>query len=319
MSFSKKIIITTGDLKGVGFEVTMKALQKLGPISNVSFIVLCGPNSYTKRFSRLIKKFNILQLDDLNLALLSQPPKGQLILVHRTDSPARWVEDATRACMANKASAMVTGPLSKQTIVKLGHGDLGHTQIICRLTKTKEAFMAFWGDRFSVVLLTGHIPLSAIERSIDLRRFQIALKAISGLKKHRFIWGKDAHRLKVLGVNPHAGDKGLIGKKDLEISRWMLHLGQKFGIILDGPLSADSVFVGLKRRYAGLFLAMYHDQGLIPFKAIHGFGQGAHFTLGVPIVRTSVDHGPAFDIFNKDKAEFGSMLSAIRLAIKLIG
>lgn len=169
--------------------------------------------------------------------------------------------------------------------------------------------MSFWGKVFNVVLISGHRPLSLAFKDYTLKKIEkvarLAQEAALKLDPRR------AHRpMALLGLNPHAGDQGLIGHEELQLRSLLKIPG------LQGPLPGDSAFIPVNFKKYGMFLAAYHDQGLIPFKMAHGFETGVHVTLGLPFLRTSVDHGPAKDLFGKNKADSGSMKAAIEMAMK---
>ncbi|MEZ0390991.1 MAG: 4-hydroxythreonine-4-phosphate dehydrogenase PdxA [Pseudobdellovibrionaceae bacterium] len=307
----KKVLITTGDVDGVGLEVSIKALQKLGPQKKTQFFLYRSLLAPAFRLSR----FDRIQVLDLQHALQIKPNPNQIIEIVRTDSPACWVEEAGRACFQKKADSIVTAPLSKQEIQAAGFSDIGHTDIFKRVTKEKTAFMAFMGPQFNVLLITGHIPTSQVEKKITpallKKAFQAAEKARSLLPS-----SQAKKPLAVLGLNPHAGDQGLIGQFDEKILKPYL---QRHGKALraQGPLVPDVAFLPENWNKYSVYLAQYHDQGLIPFKMIHGFDAGVHLTLGLPIKRSSVDHGTAKDIFGQNKANPGSMIEALRWGVRL--
>ncbi len=282
-----KIGITTGDLDGVGLEIAIKSLQKIKIPKSCEIVLYCG-----KSFGKVTN----LKLKNINVVASPEPP-------------ARWVEICAAECLSGKMTAMVTGPLSKPEIKKTGMKDLGHTEILGRLANTKDLFMSFWGKHFNVVLITGHLPLSKAHLDYTPAKIQMVIGLVK--KEMAHLDPKRAHRpLALLGINPHAGDQGLIGNQE-QINHPMLQLQG-----VDGPLPGDSAFMPENFKKYGAFLAAYHDQGLIPFKLAHGFDSGVHVTLGLPFLRTSVDHGPAKDLFGKNKASIGSMKAAIEMALQ---
>lgn len=311
MSALKRIVITTGDVDGIGLEVTVKALQKLGPQKNSQFIVYRSADAPTFHLSRF-KRIQVLDLPD---ALSLSPQKNQLIEIVRRDSPAKWVEESASACFLRQADSLVTAPLSKQEVQSAGFSDIGHTDILKRVTGSKTAFMAFMGPKFNVLLITGHIPLKKVEATLSAELLEQAVKAAMQL---RTLLGATQARkpLAVVGTNPHAGDQGLIGSIDrLLVSPFIKHKSKKIPIV--GPLVPDVAFLPDNWKKYSVYLAQYHDQGLIPFKMIHGFDAGVHLTLGLPIRRSSVDHGTAKDLFGKNKANPGSMIEAIKWGVRL--
>lgn len=311
MSSFKKIAITTGDIDGIGLEVTIKALKKIGPQTNTQFVLFRSLQSPTFQ----LKQFERTQVLSLEEALRIKPAKKQLIEVVRADSPALWVEDAAKACFHKKLDSMVTAPLSKQEIQKAGFSDIGHTDILKRVCQEKTAFMTFVGPKFNVLLISGHIPVQNVEKFLSGELIEKALKAAS--EARRFLPASQSKKpLAVLGLNPHAGDKGIIGGFDEYVLKPLLKAKAKT-YRAEGPLVPDVAFLPENWKKYSIFLAQYHDQGLIPFKMIHGFDAGVHLTLGLPIKRSSVDHGTAKDLFGKNEANPGSMIEALRWGIRL--
>ncbi len=319
MTNCKRILVTTGDVDGIGLEVTAKALAALGPQKNAQFIIYRSNKSSEKSLVKLNASFQRLVVSDLATALALTPQKKQLIEISDSRSPALWVEEAARACLEKKVDSMVTGPLSKQEIQKAGFSDIGHTDILKRISQKKTAFMCFLGERFNVILTTGHISTSDIEKSLTR---ELLSEVLNLSLKTRSILSKSQQKksVAVLGLNPHAGDQGLIGKFDEDLLRPLLKAQSKVARTrssFEGPLVPDVAFLPENWKKYSFFVAQYHDQGLIPFKMIHGFDSGVHLTLGLPIKRSSVDHGTAKNIFGQNKANPGSMIQALQWGIKL--
>lgn len=311
MSLVRRVAITSGDVDGIGLEVSIKALNKVGPQNQIQFLLFRSPKSSEFKLPKF-KRIQVLNLEDA----LSLPARGrELIEVVNEDSPAVWVENVARACLKREISSMVTAPLSKQEIQNAGFSDIGHTDILKRVSGKKTAFMTFVGPKFNVLLVSGHIPLEKVERALSAKLLKEALEAAH--QARAFLPGSMKKRpLAVLGLNPHAGDQGLIGKFDQRILKPTLETMKK-RLPLAGPLVPDVAFLPENWKKYSVYVALYHDQGLIPFKMIHGFDAGVHLTLGLPIKRTSVDHGTAKDLFGKNKANPGSMIEALRWGVRL--
>lgn len=310
-----KIALTTGDLDGIGFEVTAKALHKLGPQKNIQFILWRSDSAVQKKYLQLLdKKWNRIVVDSLEEALKIDGPF--LIDIASDDSPASWVEQSAKACLKKNLSALATAPLSKTSIKEAGFKDLGHTDILKRLSKVKHVNMGFAGDKFNVVLATGHLPVKNISKHLS---FNVVAEALLNANKLRMSLPKAQQKLPIgiLGLNPHAGEKGLIGQEELLIFPHLLDFAKENNIPIEGPLVPDAAFFPANWKKYSVYLTMYHDQGLIPFKMIHGQDSGVHISLGIPMIRTSVDHGTAKDIFGTNKANPASMIDAIRWAINL--
>ncbi|MFZ4403265.1 MAG: 4-hydroxythreonine-4-phosphate dehydrogenase PdxA [Pseudobdellovibrionaceae bacterium] len=312
------LAITTGDVDGIGFEITTKSLLDLGPQNKTIFLLFRGPNASKKYLSLLDKKFNRIEFKDVFLALdyfSNVPLKSNIILDIVSDlSPALWVEGAAQLAMTSKISAIVTGPLSKTEIYKSGLKDMGHTGILKRISKTKNVFMGFIGAHFNVVLATDHIPLRQVSAAITLQRLKDVIKISSEFFSQTSSKSKP---MALLGLNPHSGEYGLIGSEEKNLLRNLKKFGQKENINLDAFLVPDAAFLPQNWKKFLCYIALYHDQGLIPFKSIHG-QDGVHVSLGLPFIRTSVDHGTAKELFERNIASHQSMLLAIQCAIKLL-
>jgi len=312
----RRLIITSGDPDGIGYEVTAKALFNLGPQKGYQFIVFKSQNPNDTRYLRLLKrKFSVHRAATLYEALkLPVSKSSDLIEIRSKDSAAHWVVVGALACKEGLGHALITAPLSKGLIRRSGFRDLGHTQILSRLSRTKNVFMSFLGCHFHVLLMTGHLPIKSVSRALTPNLIRSSLREALRL---RCYLPREQRRLPVavLGLNPHAGESGLIGNEERIIHRELRRMNLKKKDVI-GPLVPDVAFLEENQKKYSLFLALYHDQGLIPFKMRHGFDGGAHFTAGLPFIRTSVDHGTAKDIYGKNKAKYGSMKDAITWAIR---
>jgi 4-hydroxythreonine-4-phosphate dehydrogenase len=321
-----RIGITSGDAGGIGPEVVAKALKKIGPTKNVQFF-LWRNSSFPKRdLLRISKSFKLITVESWAQALNRIPNSPREIVdICGSNNPAKWVEEAGLACYFKHLDALATGPLSKPSILAAGMADVGHTDILKRVSQTKQAYMTFIGENFNVMLLTGHLPLKDVAAKIteqDLSQGIHAATQFAKLLSQAYPKGNrrkdslDKKPVGVLGLNPHAGDQGVIGTEEGSIILPTIEKLRKDKVLVEGPLVPDSAFTPDNWPRYSVYLAQYHDQGLIPFKTVHG-QNGVHLTWGLPFVRTSVDHGTAFDIAGKDKADESSMRLAIELAIKL--
>lgn len=309
-----KIVITSGDVDGIGFEIAAKALNHLGPQRNVCFYIWRPKNAAKKYLNLIDKKWQRITVNSLDEALKIKT--SGLVDIASDLSPAEWVEISAKACLTKKIDAIATGPLSKTGIKSAGFKDLGHTDILKRISKAKNVNMGFVGDKFNVVLSTAHIPLSEVPNELDHKALAQALLNANHLRK-KLNLGLKNKPIAILGLNPHAGEAGLIGNEELNLFPKIKLFAEKNNIPIDGPLVPDAAFFPANWKKYSVYLTLYHDQGLIPFKMIHGQDSGVHISLGLPFVRTSVDHGTAKDIFDQNKANPKSMIDAIRWAIKL--
>lgn len=299
----RRIALTTGDLDGVGCEISARALNEIHLRQDQLVTVFLHPEQIEDFEKSLKRKAHIT---DDPAELFREKAHG-VQLFASPQAPARWVEMAAELCLHKKFNALVTGPLSKPGIREAGLKDLGHTDILARLSGHRELFMSFWGRHFNVVLVTGHIPLNQVPRQFTKDRL---LSAAQLTRKFMKNLGRPMKPIAWLGINPHASDSGLIGKQDLKLRQQLQ--STRF---LKGPLVPDSAFATEDLNRYGAFLCAYHDQGLIPFKLAHGFDEGVHVTLGLPFLRTSVDHGPAKDLVGTGKARHGSMKAALEMAL----
>lgn len=319
----QKIALTTGDADGIGLEVACKALQAVGPQKNTLFFLFRASDAPESLLKKIDKKFERIVVDDLKQAFTFfslMEKKGDLsqkiiIDIASTASPAHWVEQAAKACHKKQLAAMVTGPISKTCIKAAGFKDLGHTDILKRVSGVSAVHMGFIGKEFNVVLTTAHIPLREVPKKLN---FKILCEALINANILRLSLPNAAKKpIAVLGLNPHAGEEGLIGGEESALFPNLIQFAKEENIPMRGPYVPDAAFLKKNWKAHSVFLALYHDQGLIPFKAIHGQDSGVHVSLGLPFVRTSVDHGTAKDIFGKNVANPHSMIDAIHWGVKL--
>ena len=218
------------------------------------------------------------------------------------------MEEAAKLCMKQQISSLITGPLSKETLNKSHPGIIGHTGLLKQLSRREDVFMTFLGSHFNVILLTDHVPL----KNITLKKKKLTALLKQALLFRSFL--KSKKPLGVLGLNPHGGEGGLLGKEEQKILSPVLEKFSKKEVV--GPLSPDAAFLRNNWIRYSFFIALYHDQGLIPFKMAHSHS-GAGFSLGLPFIRTSVDHGTGIDL-TPQKALPDSLLTALRQNLNLI-
>ena len=298
-----RLALSTGDSKGVGFYITKQALTQLGPQKNFQFIVwsdwkaktLKIPSFQTHTFKNSKEAFQSPFKDNLLIQIKAKGKAGDRLI------------DAGQKALEKKVSALITGPLSKTGLSK--YKSVGQTDLLKKITDSKEVFMCFRGAFFNVILLNDHVPFHKTTLSkIKLKRLiKLALEARSFLPKKL-----QNKKLGVLGLNPHAGEQGLLGKEEENFLKPLIKKEPE----LEGPLSPDSAFLKKNWNKYSFFIALYHDQGLIPFKLTHGqkaFSQN----LGLPFFRFGVSHGTALDLKKKDIA-FDSFLMSLKEAIRSI-
>lgn len=327
--------ITLGDPAGIGPEVIVKALADPAVRSLARFVVF-GMNEqlayaadsaeiepYWHRLQHdadradheLVHDVVVLDYDELSMlgSLRHQPSKqgGQ--------ASRRFIDDALAAVRrpidAGGVDAIVTGPISKASWKHAGFERWpGHTEYFQHKTKAKRAVMFFDAPQLRVALATVHVALMDVRNVLTIGRVFDAID-LGHAACTRL--GKASPRIAVCGLNPHAGEDGLFGDEETRIIRPAIEVARKAGIDARGPFPADTLFTPANLKRYDLFVAMYHDQGLIPVKML-AFDMAVNTTLGLPIIRTSVDHGTGFDIVGQNKADPGSMKAAIRLAAQLV-
>ncbi|TMI71948.1 MAG: 4-hydroxythreonine-4-phosphate dehydrogenase PdxA [Bacteroidetes bacterium] len=319
--------ISCGDLNGIGLELIIKTF------SDTRILELCTPvifasnktiNFYRKSMPDInfnyqhAKELNRLNIKQVNLFNCWEEETainpGQL-----TESAGKYamlsLQAAVSALKQKQIEGLVTAPIHKKNIQSAEFTFSGHTPYLKNVFGVNDVVMMLCAGNFRVALVTEHIPVSDIAKNIT--REAIVSKLVIMNKSLQRDFGIDKPRIAVLGLNPHAGDEGLVGNEEETIIKPAIKDAKNNNILAVGPYSADAFFA---RRYHDRFdavLAMYHDQGLIPFKAL-ATGEGVNFTAGLPAVRTSPDHGVAFDIAGKNKADTSSFIAAIFECVDII-
>lgn len=305
------IAISMGDPCGIGPEVLSKALSGMRRVQDAAFFVF-GDQRLLARygFSRQpnVAVFDI-RLDsscDFRAGCPSKDGARASIL---------YLQAATAAIKNGDAEALVTGPISKEYVRKSGFPWPGHTEFLSSVFGARRVEMVFISEKLKVALLTRHVALADVRRTLNKKNIvECGLIILDLLKKDFKI--RDP-RIAVCGFNPHAGESGLFGNEETRIIAPALSgLNRKYGRHFYGPYAADTVFYRAVRGEFDMVLALYHDQGLIPFKLLE-FEGGVNLTAGLPFVRTSPVHGTAFDIAGKGRADPSSMAAAIKLACQL--
>ena len=304
-----RIALTMGDPAGIGPEIAVKAAADK-ELCRLADIVLYGcPDIISEAEKRFAPntKLDIKETGDL---LFSKVPAGE------TDAACglaahNAVITATRDTLAGKVDAIVTAPMNKASVNSAGIPFTGHTELIAELCKCDNfAMMQSDGD-LRVAFVTTHIPLSMVVETITEERIIKVAQLLEDAVKAEAI---KKPKLAAAAINPHAGENGYMGTRDEKIVKPTLEKLRAEGMLIDGPFPPDTLFIESTRsRYDGI-LSMYHDQGHIPFKML-AFDRGVNSTLGLPIIRTSVDHGTAFEIAWQGIADTGSLYAAINLAI----
>lgn len=227
-----------------------------------------------------------------------------------------FVEEALSLVQAGQAAAMATAPISKEALAAAGYADTGHTTLLARLTHTPRPVMMLAGDKLKVVLVTIHKALREVPGLLT-REGIVHTARVTDAALRRY-WGLAAPRLAVCGLNPHAGEGGLFGDEEGRIIAPACAELKAAGIAAEGPLPPDTVFWRAAQGQFDAVVCMYHDQGLIPLKLLH-FEDAVNVTLGLPMIRTSVDHGTAYDLAGTGKANPASMIAAVKMAAQMAG
>lgn len=312
----KRILLTSGDPNGIGPEIILKIFSRSKLTEGIELFV-CGNRKLFEAYSTFFGFAGIpyRRIIDVELPSGFEPKAGavdKLAGRHAGDCIVRAVE----LCMKGKFDAFVTLPLSKKALNLGGYKYPGHTEMITRLTGMGKSLMLLHSAGLSVCLVTNHLPLSKVSSSINTRLiFEKVITANNSLVRD---FGIRNPRIALLALNPHGGDGGLLGREETDIITPAAERLRETGFNVSGPFPADGHFATGSYKRFDLTVAMYHDQGLIPFKAL-SFGNGVNFTAGLPVVRTSPDHGTAFDIAGMGIADISSTIEAIKTAAMIAG
>lgn len=313
-----RIALTTGDTDGIGTEIVGKALSKIRPRRDVQYILWRSPRCPKKHLNLIDTNFQRLTVHDWPEALekMSTSTGKDIIDIESNLSPPMWVEISATASLFKHIDGIATAPLSKTIIKAAGMKDIGHTDILKRVSKSKSLYMAFLGKKFNVLISSGHIPIDQVPKELTGKRIENAIHAANELRSI-LPSSKSKKPLALIGLNPHAGENGLIGTEEKLRFQKAIERCKNSKIAIDGPLVPDVAFWEENWKKYSVYVCAYHDQALIPFKMVHGINSGVHVTIGLPFIRTSVDHGTAKNIFGKNKADANSMVEAIHWAVQL--
>ena len=319
--------ISLGDVTGVGPEVALKAIAKEAAMDDTRYLLIGDEN--------LVRRLNVST--GLNLPLqtfsdyggkgrffITNPPADPLPANLPAGSPlaanaaVAALRDGGQRCLRGELDALVTAPVNKESIIRAGHKFIGQTEFLSELANTKRTAMMLLGmdERgrwLRVALATVHIAIKSVPEKLTAEKITLAIELAAQSCRDL---GLSRAKIAVAGLNPHAGEGGEFGDEEITTIGPVVQAMQQRGFDVTGPLSGDTVFhYALKGQFDAV-VAMYHDQGLAPLKAV-AFDSGINWTLGLPFIRTSPDHGTAYDIAGKGIANPGSMIAAIRLAKQL--
>ncbi len=318
-----RIGITLGDISGIGPEVSLKAVAAELESGTSSFCLI-GSSSLVRDLQDRLRLDLGLDSQAGRVTLLDPLPADSLSRHEPPGSPAAaraavaYLRKAASLCLCSELDAMVTAPVNKESIIRSGEKFIGQTELLSELAGTSRTVMMLLGaddrDRWlRVALATTHIPISQVAGSITREKVELAIELAAAACRDL---GLARNRVAVCGLNPHAGEGGKIGTEEIDVIRPAVDSMKSRGFNVAGPFAADSLFHYVFRGDYEAVVAMYHDQGLVPLKMI-GFERGINWTLGLPFIRTSPDHGTAYDIAGLDQADPSSMRAAIQLAEKL--
>jgi 4-hydroxythreonine-4-phosphate dehydrogenase len=319
--------ISLGDVTGVGPEVTLKAIAAELPVDATRYLLIGDPEIVQQINDQLGLKLSIAPLEAASGAdrILITNPLGKPLrndLVDGSPTAARaavaWLKDGAERCLRQELDALVTAPVNKAAIVRAGHAFIGQTEFLSQLAGAQRTAMMLLGHDeqgrwLRVALVTTHVPLKLVSAQVTPAKIMLALELATQACRDL---GLPRARIAVCGLNPHAGEGGQMGDEEQTIIGPTLLSAQRKNFDVVGPLSGDTVFYHAMRGEFDAVVAMYHDQGLAPLKAV-AFDTGINWTLGLPFIRTSPDHGTAYDIAGQGIANPSSMIAAIRLAKQL--
>lgn len=319
-----KLALTTGEPAGIGPDICLQLAQTQQP---AALIAISDAQLLRSRAQQLGLDIQIVEVSDDQTP--SSHTAGLLPVIHtplalhdcigtprseNAEGLLNGLDLAIDGCVSGVFDAMVTAPLQKSSIADAGFNFLGHTEYIAERCEVSKVVMMIANDDLRVALVTTHLPLRAVADAISASTVQQVAEIL--LHDLTFRFGIEHPQVAVCGLNPHAGEQGHLGHEDAEMIAPVIERLKAQGHAIDGPFPADTVF-NHAGRHADAILAMYHDQGL-PVVKYAGFGSLVNVTLGLPIIRTSVDHGSALDLAGTGRADSGSLQAAINLAARLV-
>ena len=313
----KKIALSPGDPAGIGPEICLKSLQE---IDNPKDFELIGDIDFYRKLSKDL---------NLNLSFEETLHTKNSILVKNIKLDSEVVSGSPNVANSkytldvlltgslgaiNKEyAALVTGPINKKIINDYGFEFSGHTEFLADISQTKNVVMLLANSKVKVALLTTHIPLNKVSESVSTKKIIETIKILNENLKR--LWKIKNPKICVLGLNPHAGEGGFMGSEEIEIIEPAINALLSEKICVEGPISADTAFIKEKTSNYDAYLAMFHDQGLPVLKSM-GFGDSVNITLGLPFTRISVDHGTAYELAGKNKADPSSFKRSMELALE---
>lgn len=316
-----RIILSAGEPAGIGPDIIIQIAQKAWP---VDLIVVGDPDLFAERAQLLNLPLQLIPFDSRHSSIhqpsilkiipiaLNAPCQPGILNKENAGYVISCLQLAANYCLQKNANALVTGPIHKSLLNEAGIPFSGHTEFLAKLCGVEQALMLFVTSQMKVALATTHIPLAKVPKVITPALLTRSLHTLhDGLIE---FFGHKNPTILVCGLNPHAGESGHLGSEEIEIIQPTLDTLRKEKMNLIGPLPADTIFTEKYLKKADAIFAMYHDQAL-PVVKFSGFHDAVNVTLGLPIIRTSVDHGTALDLAGSGLADSGSLFAAIQLAI----
>ena len=315
------LVLTTGEPAGVGPELTVQLLQRPLP---APLVIAGDPDLLLERAALL--NLPLALKDDILVApggeakllpvALGAPSIPGSLDIANAPYVIEMLTAATDGCLSGMFSGMVTAPVQKSTLIEAGNDFVGHTEFLAQRAGIDTPVMMLATDELRVALVTIHLPLSEVPRAVTRENLEAVLRVVDADLRTRF--GIPAPVIGVCGLNPHAGEAGHLGREEQDVIVPVIDLLSAEGLVLRGPLPADTAFTQQHLKDLDVVVAMFHDQGLPVIKHA-GFGDVVNITLGLPFVRTSVDHGTALDLAGTGQAEVASLSRALEIAIRLSG
>lgn len=318
-----KVGVSLGDINGIGPEVIIKTFFDPRMLE-ICTPILFGSNKVTSAHRRILE-INDFSFNPISKTEEANPKRANIVNIWQEDVQLEIgkstpnggkyallsLEAATKALKNNQIDVLVTAPINKDNIQSETFKFSGHTEFLAKEFEAKEHLMLLVNGSLRVGLVTGHIPLNEVSKSINPEKILAKLKIMQQSLLQDF--GIRKPKIALLSANPHAGDNGLLGNEEIDIITPAVKQAVESGLLVFGPYPADGFFGSANWKNFDGVLAMYHDQGLVPFKAL-SFDSGVNFTAGLPVVRTSPDHGTAYDLAGKNKASENSFREAVYLA-----
>lgn len=309
-----RLLLTIGDPNGIGPEIILKIFNDRTFISKKDLTVV-GSKKILDHYASLL---NLKTIPKERILEIPLPSKFKInpgkIIKNAGKLSGDAVKSAIDLCLRKEFDGMITLPISKESFNLGGYNYPGHTEMLSNLTSSGDTVMILFSEEFSVALVTGHIPISKVSKVLNEKL--LIKKIITANNSLVSNFGIKNPKIALLSLNPHAGDGGLIGKEEQDKIIPVIEYMNSIGFNLRGPYASDGFFANKSYKKFDITIAMYHDQGLIPFKMI-SFDKGVNFTAGLKIIRTSPDHGTAFDIAGMGIANTESTKQAVLLAEKL--